>query len=86
MNALLFLLAGLVGMGLHGVKVYLRGQISCSVADYFFRRNMRATLQAMVGFVAAYFGFLSTSPELSMQSAYGAFMLGYGVNSLLNSD
>lgn len=80
-----FVLIGLAGLFSHWLKRYWRGQTDSTYWRYLFCIDVQSTKAAALTWAVSMFGFLATSPELSMASAYAAFSLGYMIDSAINS-
>lgn len=86
MSALYFTAIGIAGLAAHWLKRWAQEETQCSLWEYFFVRDKRATVNTLLTFGAAMFSFVAVEPQLSWQTAYAAFLTGYATNSVFNSD
>lgn len=85
MDVVGFLLCGVLGLLAHWCKRWLRGQTDAGLYEYYMVRERKATVTTLLTFVVSLFGFLAGGPEWSMGTAYGAFSVGYLIDSAVNA-
>jgi hypothetical protein len=86
--ALVFYLAGLLGMVAHYTKKWARGQYAGNLWAYLFADHPRASLVAVITYTAAAAGVLVTGSIEGMklyQVAALGFTTGYAIDSAVNS-
>jgi hypothetical protein len=83
MQIILFFSVGLLGMALHYLKKWGRGEIECSIFEYImsYKKHTIAAVCTMIGLVVPIF---MASPELSQLSLSAAFLAGFTADSAMN--
>jgi hypothetical protein len=81
---LVFVSVGFAGLWAHWLKKYWRKQTENSFKCYLLKCEIKATKASLLTFAISMFGFLATSPDLTMYTAWSAFGLGYLIDSAVN--
>ncbi len=85
--ALVFYLAGIIGMLAHYTKKWARGQYAGNLWAYLFADHPRASLAAVITYTATAAGVLTTASLAGMTLAQVAalgFTTGYAIDSAVN--
>ncbi len=85
--ALVFYLAGIIGMLAHYTKKWARGQYVGNLWAYLFADHPRASLAAVITYTATAAGVLTTASLAGMTLAQVAalgFTTGYAIDSAVN--
>lgn len=81
------IVSGLVGMFSHWAKIVFRDKVDVTVLEYFFFDNLKASIYASAGTLAALFAAFAPLDYTTMslyQVVTQAFAIGYASDSIIN--
>jgi len=85
-----YTLCGVLGLGVHAyLKKYVKKEIECSIYDYFFKLNKKATLAAVGAFIGVLLPALQAIDPITgfaLNTAISFFTLGYTCDSAFNAE
>ena len=85
MTLLALIHCGIAGILVHWYVTYLQGRTTSTFKEYLIL-NKAATVRSVAANVAAVMVIYQTSQELSVMNGVLAYLAGYKLDSVLNSD
>jgi divalent metal cation (Fe/Co/Zn/Cd) transporter len=85
-----YTLCGVLGLSVHAyLKKYVKEEIECSIVEYFFKRNKKASLATLGAFIGVLLPALQAIDPITgftINAAIGFFSLGYTCDSAFNNE
>lgn len=85
-----YTLCGILGVAIHAyLKKFIKEEITCSIYEYFFINNKKATIATIATFIGIIAPALQTvdyTTGFAIQTAIGFFTLGYTCDSAFNRE
>jgi hypothetical protein len=85
-----YALCGVLGLSVHAyIKKYVKEEIECSITEYFFVKNKKATVAAvgaLIGVILPALVAVDCALGFVFQTAISFFALGYTCDSAFNSE